>query len=213
MNSDQARKALSALGKDFYNRGWMYGTSGNLSCRVEDEQAKDMLAITASGVDKGNLKKEDILVYSPKAGVPEGRLRPSAETSIHDAVYRARPEAQAVLHVHTVESTIYSMTAVAEGSPPQLSLSGYEMIKGLGVWEPGVTIQIPVFENHGDVPRIAEDIYSFLIENPHALPVFLIRGHGLTSWGKDIIQARHHLEIGHFLSACEIQRTRALIRS
>jgi methylthioribulose-1-phosphate dehydratase len=213
MNSEQARQALSSLGKDFYNRGWMYGTSGNLSCRVEDELAMDMLAITASGVDKGRLKKEDILVYSPTDGVPEGHLRPSAETSIHDAVYRARPEAGAVLHVHTVESTIYSMSAETEGSPAQLSLTGYEMIKGLGVWEPGVTVQIPVFENHGDVPQIAEDIYRFLEAEPNALPVFLIRGHGLTSWGKNITHARHHLEIGHFLSACEIQRTQALVRS
>ena len=209
MECDKAKDIISKTGCDFYNRGWMYGTSGNLSARVEDGPYGLRFAITASGVDKGTLSPEDILIFSPNNPAPPKQgLRPSAETSIHTAVYEARADAGAVLHVHTPESTVYSMASTLTGTPAMFPITGYEMIKGLGVWEENAEVHIPVFENHGIVPTIAGEINQYLNSNPDALPVFLIRGHGLTAWGKNVVEAKHRLEIGHFLSTCELIRSK-----
>jgi methylthioribose-1-phosphate isomerase len=114
-----------------------------------------------------------------------GARRPSAETTIHTAIYRATG-ADAVVHVHPPHATAQSFDA-----PDVLRFSGYELIKGLGTSE---TIDIPVFVNHSDVARIGADIERHLTENPDAAPVLFIAGHGITAWGADLAQARDRAE-------------------
>src|SRR6185295_13172672 len=85
---------LAAAARLFYERGWMMGTAGNLSLRLAD----GTFWITASGKPKGRLQAEDFLRVAPGGEVlKRGREedRPSAETSLHDAVYRLFPEAGA----------------------------------------------------------------------------------------------------------------------
>src|SRR6476660_7754954 len=92
---------LAAVGRAFYERGWVLGTSGNLSAVVEREPLK--LAITSSGRDKSILNGAEILLIYDSGGVLQGNGRPSAETLLHLAVVRLRG-AGAVLHTHSVWS-------------------------------------------------------------------------------------------------------------
>ena len=114
-----------------------------------------------------------------------GSRRPSAETAIHTAIYRAT-DAQAVVHVHAPNATAQTV-----GVSGTLTFSGYELIKGLGATD---TISVPVFTNHADVARIGDDIEQHLSEYPDAPPVLFIAGHGITGWGADLAQARDRIE-------------------
>ncbi len=178
----------------FYQKGWMVGTSGNLSVKV----SPDTFLITASGRPKGMLSKEDLLDVRGFDGPPEtsgGPRKPSAEVSIHQAIYSSVDEANAVFHVHSVESNIVSEWAIDH----RVHLPPLEMIKGFGVADPSLGYRIDVLENHLDVSRIALDLRELLshsgVFRETRLPAFLIRHHGLTVWGKDAMDAFHRIEL------------------
>ena len=106
--------------------------------------------ITGSGLSKGELTADDMVTVTVADSQPvSGIRRPSAETAIHTAIYRAT-NAGAVVHVHSPHATGQSV-----GASRALRFSGYELIKGLGTAE---TIDIPVLVNHSDVSRIGADI-------------------------------------------------------
>src|SRR2546425_8667407 len=95
--------SLVAISRSFYARGWVLGTSGNFSAVLSREPLR--LAITASGADKGRLEPGQVLEIDGDARRLGGTGRPSAETSLHLAVVRAR-RAGAVLHTHSPWSTL-----------------------------------------------------------------------------------------------------------
>ncbi|WP_280386071.1 S-methyl-5-thioribose-1-phosphate isomerase [Nocardia wallacei] len=172
---------IAATARGLYARGWMPGTAGNLSVR-----AGETAIVTGSGLSKGELTAADIVTVNiADSQRVSGTRRPSAETAIHTAVYRATG-ADAVVHVHSPHATAQSV-----GARESLRFTGYELIKGLGTAE---TIDIPVFSNHSDVPRIGADIERHLIEHPDAPPVLFISGHGITAWGATLAQARDRAE-------------------
>ncbi|AIR87286.1 methylthioribulose 1-phosphate dehydratase [Pantoea rwandensis] len=179
-------------------KGWAPATGGNMSVR----QNAEYCLLSASGKDKGSLTRDDFIqVEIATNSVPSGR-KPSAETGLHTLIYRLFPQAGAVLHTHTVNSTVLSR--VERGSA--LLLSGYEMQKTLAGQETHLnTVAIPLFDNDQDIDALAQRIEAFAAETPLQYG-FLLRGHGLTCWGKDVNEARRHLEGLEFLFECELQR-------
>ncbi len=174
-------RKIADIARDLYTRGWMPGTAGNISMR-----AGQNAVITGSGLSKGELTADDMVTVKVADSQPvSGNCRPSAETAIHTAVYRAT-DADAVVHVHPPHATAQSINA-----SQALTFSGYELIKGLGRTE---TISIPVFANHSDVSRIGADIEGYLTTHRDAPPVLFIAGHGITAWGADLAQARDRVE-------------------
>jgi methylthioribulose-1-phosphate dehydratase len=187
-------RVFQEIGGDFYARGWALGTSGNFSAVLDRRPLK--LAITASSVSKGDLKPADVLTVGAN-GVPTRRAspRPSAETLLHVAVVRTRG-AGAVLHTHSVWSTVLSER---HGSRGGVRLTGFEMLKGLeGVRSHQHTEWLPILENDQDIPALARRVEELLGQAP-AVHGFLLRGHGLYTWGDDLAQARRHVEILEFL--------------
>jgi methylthioribulose-1-phosphate dehydratase len=153
------------------------------------------LAITSSSVDKSELKAEHILEIDGEANVLEGAGRPSAETLVHLAVVRLRG-AGAVLHTHSVWSNILSGEHSAEAG---LGIEGYEMLKGLqGVSTHEHREWVPIIENSQDMSQLAGSVEAALNAHPTAHG-FLLRRHGLYTWGADIAQAKRHVEILEFL--------------
>jgi len=185
--------SLARLGPDFHGRGWVLGTSGNFSAVVSREPLR--LAITSSSVDKGELTADHILQIDGAGNVLEGSGRPSAETLLHLAVVRLR-QAGAVLHTHSVWSNILSDAFSADGG---LSIEGYEMLKGLeGVSTHEHREWLPIIENSQDMTGLAVSVEAALSQHPSAHG-FLLRRHGLYTWGKDIAEAKRHVEILEFL--------------
>ena len=184
---------LAEIGRRFDQRGWMLGTSGNLSGVIEREPLR--LAITASGTPKGELSADQILEIDDTGTVTHGIGAPSAEARLHVEVVRARGAA-AVLHTHSIWSTLLSDRHAAAGG---LIIEGYEMLKGLE----GVTTHehqewIPILDNDQDMSRLAGRLQDVLSGNPgcHA---FLLRRHGMYTWGDSLAEAVRHVEIVEFL--------------
>jgi methylthioribose-1-phosphate isomerase len=172
---------IANIARSLYARGWMPGTAGNISVRSGANAV-----ITGSGLSKGELTAADMVTVTVADSRPvSGTRRPSAETAIHTAIYRAT-NAGAVIHVHAPHATGQSV-----GAAPALNFTGFELIKGLGAIE---TIDVPVFVNHPDVAQIGADIELYLAEHPDASPVLFIAGHGITGWGAELAQARDRVE-------------------
>jgi methylthioribulose-1-phosphate dehydratase len=168
-------------------------TSGNFSAVLSHSPLR--LAITASGVDKGALGSEDVLVVDEE-GVPlEGPGRPSNETLLHLAVVRER-RAGAVLHTHSLWSTLASLWHAGAGA---LDLTGYELLKALdGIGTHEHSERIPIVANDQDIPVLSAEIRNLLARDP-GVHAFLIEGHGLYTWGADLTAARRHVEALEFL--------------
>jgi methylthioribulose-1-phosphate dehydratase len=189
----QAAQFLVETARDAYQRGWVLGTSGNFSALVSRRPLR--LAITASGLDKGRLTSRQIVQVDAAGKRIAGSGQPSAETLLHLAVIRARG-AGAVLHTHSVWSTILSGAFAAER---RLVIQGYEMLKGLeGVRTHQHREFLPIIDNSQDISWLAGAVTRALQEWPGAHGL-LLRGHGLYTWGKNQGQARRHLEILEFL--------------
>jgi len=183
---------LAEIGRQCYARGWALGTSGNFSAVVNRDPLR--LAITTSGVDKGTLSVGEIVEIDERGKVVAGSGRPSAEASLHLAIARAR-RAGAVLHTHSIWSTILSDAATEDG----LAIEGYEMLKGLdGVGTHEHREWLPILDNTQDWAAAVPEVEAILTEHPQAHG-FLIRRHGLYTWGRDLAEARRHVEILEFL--------------
>jgi methylthioribulose-1-phosphate dehydratase len=193
---DAQVRRLQQIGAEFHSRGWSLGTSSNYSTVVSRDPLQ--LLLTASGKDKGRLEDDDfVLVDEHGRGVEPDAPRPSAETLLH-CVLAKQPGVGAVLHTHSVWGTVLSDAFHPRG---RLPIAGYEMLKGLaGVSTHEYRAEIEIFENTQDIPSLAA-IVERRLDDP-AQPLrhgFLIRRHGLYTWGRDLEEARRHVEVLEFL--------------
>jgi methylthioribulose-1-phosphate dehydratase len=189
----KAAESLAEIGRGFYARGWALGTSGNFSAVISREPLR--LAITSTGLDKGGLTPAQFIEIDETANVMRGEGRPSAEALLHLAIVRVA-NAEAVLHTHSVSSTVLSGTHVRHGG---IALEGYEMLKGLaGVQTHRHREWLPILENSQDMVELAERVTKTLEQAP-GIHGFLLQEHGLYTWGESLADAKRHVEILEFL--------------
>src|SRR5215218_11444445 len=166
---------LAAVAKGFHARGWLMGPSG---------------------VDKGELRAEQLLTIDENARIVDRQGgKPSDESLLHIRIVKERG-AGAVLHTHSIWNTILSDLYAVDGG---VRIEGYEMLKGLqGVRTHEHAEWLPIVENSQDMPALAGTIGETLSKQP-AAHGFLLRRHGLYSWGENLAQAKRHIEILEFL--------------
>jgi len=189
---------LCATARQCYARGWVPATSGNFSVR-----SGSRVFITASGLDKGKLRPEDLLEIGMDGAVLGGSGKPSAETSLHLMIYGHRENARAILHVHSVWNTLFSSRSDPRGYLP---IEGYELLKALsGVSSHDHIEKIPIIKNSQEYDILAIDFDEVLktYTNAHGI---LLRRHGLYTWGESVAEARRHLEALEFLFEVEGRR-------
>ncbi|MEV0084937.1 methylthioribulose 1-phosphate dehydratase [Saccharopolyspora sp. NPDC050642] len=183
---EQAGAALAAESARMAGLGWMRGTSGNLSVTLQREPLR--LAVTASGLDKGELTGEDVVVVdSAGAAVPDQpnpAQRPSAEAGLHARI-AAVAGAGAVVHVHMLSSVV-----AGQRWPGGVVLRDLEMLKGLGRRDDDV-MTVPVVPNSQDMGVLGD---AFEAGFDAATPAVIVARHGLYVWGRDLVQARHRTE-------------------
>jgi methylthioribulose-1-phosphate dehydratase len=200
------RAALAEIARDFHARGWMAGTAGNLSARADE----DHFWITASGMPKGRLDELDFLLVRVTDGEVVERVRPdnkpSAETAIHRALYALFPAARACLHGHVVPAAIAADRA--KKGAQSLRLPAIEMIKGFDIWRQNPKVDLPLFENHLDVARIARDIETRFKKTKPAVTALMVRAHGPTVWGASLQEAYNRFEILEYLLRYQAQARR-----
>jgi len=193
-NFRQISEELVQVATNLHSHGWLMGTSGNLSAVINREPLQ--LAITRSGVDKGELTPSDILIIDNESRSLSGDSgKPSDESSLHIAVVVARG-AGAVLHTHSVWSTTLSDLHYSERG---FAIEGFEMLKGLsGVKSHLYREWIPILENSQDMASLSQTVTETLAAYPETHALVLHR-HGLYTWGRDLKEAKRHVEILEFL--------------
>ncbi|MDX1925170.1 MAG: methylthioribulose 1-phosphate dehydratase [Pirellulaceae bacterium] len=190
---------LRRVGNIFWQRGWSLGTSSNYSVVVNRNPLQ--LLVTASGKDKGQLSREDfVLVDGEGKPIRDHQPKSSAETLLH-CVAAQQENVGAILHTHSVWSTILSERFAGLGG---LMIEGFEMLKGLS----GVTTHehrewLPIFENTQDIPVLAKQVSAAMHDTNNPLTHgYLIRRHGIYTWGRDLDEATRQIEIIEFLLEC-----------
>ena len=183
--------------RELAQAGWTPATSSNFSERLDDRHA----AITVSGRDKGRLTVDDIMVVDFDGQGVATTHRPSAETLLHTQLYRRYPEIGCVLHTHSPVQTIASRLYAGTG---HIRLEGYELLKALhGNSTHETAVDLKVFPNTQDMDVLAAQVEAELDKGP--MWGYLIDGHGLYAWGRDMAEARRHLEAFEFLFHCELE--------
>lgn len=193
---DKARQLVD-VGRYLAERNWAPATGGNFSVRIDQSHCM----ITQSGCDKLQLCIDDLMICDLQGHMLDNNLQPSAELGLHNRLYNMDERIGAVLHTHSVDSTVLSRAAIGD-----ILLEGYEMQKALsGNVSHDQTIHIAVLDNNQDITVLANQLQQRWQQGQINQPGFLVQGHGLYAWGKNLTEARRHVEAFEFLMACAWQ--------
>ena len=192
-----AAAELIANTRELAALGWTPATSSNFSMRLDERTA----AITVSGRDKGKLVPDDIMVVDFAGHAVGSNKRPSAETVLHTQLYARCPDVGCVLHTHSLAQTLASKLYAGAG---HIRFEEYELIKAFrGQDTHEAVMDVPVLANNQHIPTLAAQVDCLLDKNEFW--GYLIEGHGLYAWGRDMKEARRHLEAFEFLINCELE--------
>jgi L-fuculose-phosphate aldolase len=172
------RRAIVECGRLAYERGLLMSNDGNLSVRLDERR----FLITPSGLCKGRLAPEDLLVMDLDGNVlqpaADPTLRPSGETAMHTEALRLRPDIRAVLHAHPP----HAVALTVAGLPFRADVLS-EVILGLGE-VPITDFALPISEEN------ARAIRPYIREHN----AVLLRNHGSLTVGAHLDEALIHLE-------------------
>ena len=151
--------------------GSLRGTGGNVSSRIA---GRDCMAITPSSVKYSDLTPADICIVDFGGAVVEGKYAPSIEAGMHAAVYRERPDVNAVVHTHQLYGSIFAVL----GLPIPVLFD--EVSFALGE-----SVEVAPYALSGS-PELAANVASLLANNANA---YIIQNHGIIVLGKNMDKA------------------------
>lgn len=191
----KAAEEIIAAGLFLGAKGWAPATSGNYSMRLEDGR----IAITVSGRTKGALTAQSIMIVEAD-GTPCDNRIPSAETLLHVGIYHVYPDCHAVLHTHSLNSTVFTKRYAELDA---LVLENYELLKVFPhIKTHEARVSLPIVDNAQDMKALSATITPRLAKD---ISAYLIRGHGLYAWGRDMTEARAIIEATEFMLGCELE--------
>jgi len=202
----ETRELLVELLGEFWRRGWVSGTGGGI-CGPADGGG---LLLAPTGVHKERVRTDEFFTVDPHDGrvlrSPDRRdLRPSECNSIFCLTHRARG-AWSVVHSHALAAVLAGDLAAADDAD-HLAIRDLEMLKGL----PGVantdTHLVPVIRNTPREPELVRDLEA-VFADPRFLAsrAVVVRDHGAYIWGADVLEAKRHTEVYHFLFEATVAR-------
>lgn len=198
---DERADAIAGAARELALAGWTPATSSNFSMRVDADHA----AITISGRDKGRLGRGDIMLIDMQGKAVGTDAPPSAETELHTQIYRRFPDMNVVLHTHSRTQSVASRLFAKDGV---VRLAGWELQKAIaGQTTHDAELNIPVFPNTQHMPELVAQVDAWL-DAGKPLHAYLIDGHGIYTWGRDMAETRRHLEALEFLLGCELDLRR-----
>ena len=183
------RAEIVAAGAVLARRGLIRGREGNLSCRLAD----GFVIVTPAGADKGRLFPEELRRCSPDLPPREGA---STEAAMHFAVYRACPDALAIVHAHP--AAVLSLAALGRHPFPGMLREGVALVPRIEV-----------------VPSLSPGSRELAQECGRALrraPAAILLEHGVVCTGDGIWQALARVETLELLASVELARIFAGVR-
>ena len=198
MNKQQLLTQLCEHTSELAKAGMTPATSSNFSARIDSNNC----LITLSGRDKGKLTSDDFMEIHMNGVAVNSEQISSAETLLHTQIYQLRPEAKIVLHTHSLAQTLISMHYQQQGF---ILLEGYELLKAFhGIKTHDFLLSLPIVANSQDMQSIQNSIEpEFSREDFWG---YLIAGHGIYTWGRDMLEARRHLDAFEFLLNAELTK-------
>ena len=175
----QLKKDILEVGRRTYERGYVASNDGNISARIDDKR----VLITPTGISKGYMSAEDLVIVDYAGKVLSSGKRPSSEVFMHLRIYKERPDVNSVCHAHPIHATGH---AVAGLSLEKCVLP--EVIIALG--------GVPLVE-YGEpgTDEFFRPVLKFLPNHD----AFLLQNHGALTIGSDVLNAYHKMEtLEHF---------------
>lgn len=168
------RRDIVETGRKMVARGLVAATDGNLSARLDG----GLVLATPSGFSKGELRESDLVVTDLEGRLERGHRKPTSELGMHLAVYRARPDVEAVVHAHPPVATGFACAGVGL-EEPLVS----EAVLALG------PVPLAPYATTG-TPAMISALEPFL----KAHQAVLLSNHGVVAMGGDLRQAFWRLE-------------------
>lgn len=167
-SEQQNREDIVRIGRMMYERGWIAGSDGNITIRLDSQR----VLATPTGMCKGRMAPEDLIICDNDGNKISGERERSTEIAMHVAVYHARPDIGAVVHAHPPTATGFAVAgrALNLGIMPELivtlgsvPLADYGLPGTYALVE-GMLPFIPKFDaillaNHGAV-AYASDVFG-----------------------------------------------------
>lgn len=203
-NQDIAQELTEAI-QFLHGKGWCPATSSNFSYRVKPDE----FHVSMSGLDKGEFSADDFILVDATGHLKTSQLKqtspdmkPSAETLLHALIYQRVPDANVVLHTHTVNTTVLSKLNIEVG---QVQFSHYEILKGLqGITTHTAEVTVPIFPNNQDMTYLSQRIAYHWDAHPMTHG-FILEAHGLYTWGSTVAEAKRHVEVFEYLFDCDVK--------
>jgi methylthioribulose-1-phosphate dehydratase len=194
----EARALICELGRRFYDLGWVSGTGGGISIRLQDR-----IFMAPSGVQKEALTEDTIYELDKEGGVVEGPgqqsgLKVSECCPLFFNAFRQR-DAGAVIHSHSRWAML--ATLLFEDA---FRITHLEMIKGIAGHGYHDVCEVPVIENTAHERDLADSMGKAIDAWPKAHAV-LVRRHGVYIWGRDWREAKRHAECYDYLFAAAVE--------
>jgi methylthioribulose-1-phosphate dehydratase len=179
-----------------HQKGFAPATSSNYSVRMAGFEG---YFISESGIDKGEFSVENLIHVNDKGQPINDPRTTSAETDLHTTLYQLYPEAQCVLHTHSVLGTILSQIKAYEKG---ILFENYELLKAFeGIKTHETSVFIPIFENTQDIPSLSAKLIAYHATHPD-MRAFLIAGHGMYTWASSVAATKRQVETVEFLLEC-----------
>ena len=192
---EQQKEEIASTIRAYNAKGWSPATSTNYSFKFENSE----IYVSKSGIDKSLFSADDFMTVDENGKGTRDFLtsKPSAETLIHCVLYELFPQTTVILHSHSIYPIFISQTH--ENS---VEFEGYEIQKGFdGQTTHDATVEIPIFNNTQDMIQFS----NVLKENKDRITnhTFIMKKHGTYAWGKNLFEAKRHLETLDYLCQCK----------
>jgi L-ribulose-5-phosphate 4-epimerase len=184
------KKRVVETAQDLTHKGYLMATGGNISVRVSGQ---DAFAITPSNYDYLKMIPDDICILDFNLTMLDGHLTPSVESSMHGAIYQARPDVNAIIHTHQVYAS--ALTLIKKPIPALFD----EQARFLGR-----SVEIIPYAPSG-TGFLKNTIAKHVKNHNNA---FLMQNHGALIFGHDMERAVHNVEI---LEKCSLAYLLAIL--
>ena len=168
------KEEILEAGRRVYSKGFVASTDGNISARIDDKR----ILITPTGVCKGFMNPEDLIIVDLDGKLIEGNGRPSSETGMHVGIYKDRSDVNSVCHTHPPYATAFAVAGI-----PLDKMALQEVIIVLG--------KIPIVEY---ATTGTEDLYKSISGYIPKFDALLLANHGAVTMGSDVLNAYYKME-------------------
>jgi methylthioribulose 1-phosphate dehydratase/enolase-phosphatase E1 len=224
------RALIAQLCERFYQQNWATGTGGGVCIRVKrrsseaedattntsaspsnnnnkDDASSWRVFVAPSGIQKEDMIGDDVfeldmdrqIVQAPRTP----HLKQSACTPLWYQVFQHRPQAQCVIHTHSLWAQLATLLDPTEQSTV-LRLTHLEMLKGVGGHAYDDVLEIPIIDNRPTEDMLADDLQTAIVQYPNCNAV-LVRRHGVYVWGDSWQQAKTQCESFDYLFQTAVQ--------